>query len=212
MLTHKSLKSHIIDTLWELIISGEIQPNDALRENYLAEILQASRTPLREALQQLEWEGIVTSEPRKGFRLAPFSEREILEIYPLRAKLEPYALELSGIPSQTNIDTLIRINTKMSKARSSKKLIELDEEWHELLISNCTNRQLMKMIKVLRRQTQRYEHAYMGNQEQVEVSLAQHDRIINALLKKQLDQAAQVLAENMMVAVEILINSLNDKK
>ena len=98
-----------------------------MREVQLTELLNVSRTPLRDALQQLEWEGIVVSEPRKGHRLAPFSESDILEIYPLRAKLETFALELSGIPDQRILDELIEINLKISNSNSPKDLVELDE-------------------------------------------------------------------------------------
>ena len=111
MIKRKSLRSQIIDAIWQLILD-EIEPNDPLREVHLAQLLNISRTPLREALQKLEWEGIVTSELGKGFRLSKFSEEEIQEIYPLRAKLETYAFELSGLPSKEIIEKLIRIKRK----------------------------------------------------------------------------------------------------
>ena len=166
MFERKSLRSQIIDAIWQLILEGEIEPNDPLREVHLARLLHISRTPLREALQKLEWEGIVTSELGKGFRLSKFSEEEINEIYPLRARLETYALELSGLPSEEIIEKLIRVNQKMYKATTPKKRIVLDEQWHDLLIYNCTNSKLLKTIRILRRQSQRYEYAYMNKRNE----------------------------------------------
>ena len=80
------------------------------------------------------------------------------EIYPLRAKLESFALGLSGISSPVMIRKLINLNSKISKANSSKKIVELYEEYHDLLISNCNNKKLLQMINVLHRQSQRYEY------------------------------------------------------
>lgn len=212
MIKQQSLKSKIIEVLWELIIAGEIEPNEPLREIHLAEMLKISRTPLREALQQLKWEGIVVSEPRKGFRLAEFSEEDILEIYPLRAELESYALKLSGIPSDETIEELIRINNEMLHSNSPKSVVELDEQWHKLLISNCSNNRLLQMIKILHRQSQRYEYAYMNMHAKTENSVGQHEAIILQLQKGQLDKAVSLFAENNMVGVEALIEWLKSKK
>ena len=210
MIYQESLKSHIIKALWELIIDGKILPNQPLREIHLAELLKISRTPLREGLQQLEWEGILVSEPRKGFRLAKFSESDINEIYPLRAYLESYALLLSGIPSQKVIDQLIDINIKIQKTKSPKKIVTLDEQWHLLLISNCTNQRLLKMIKVLHRQSQRYEYAYMAMHKTVENSTEQHDEIISLLQQGKLQKASELFAQNNLSGVDALINWLQN--
>jgi len=208
MITQESLKSQIIKALWQLIIEGKILPNEPMREIQLAELLKISRTPLRDALQQLEWEGIVVSEPRKGYRLAQFSETDIYEIYPLRAKLEPFALELSGVPDKNILDELNKINRRIINSKSPKEIVELDESWHLLLISNCTNQRLLKMIKTLHRQSQRYEYAYMAMNTTVEKSGNQHENIILQLQKGELQKATELLAENNLVGMDALVNWL----
>lgn len=212
MINQESLKSPIILALWELIINGKIKPNEPMRETHLASLLNISRTPLREALQQLEWEDILVSEPRKGFRLAKFSEMDVLEIYPLRAKLESFALELSGIPTKQVIGKLVQINSKILKTKSFKEVVKLDEHWHLLLISNCSNKRLLKMVKNLHRQSQRYEYAYMAMNQTIPKSVTQHENIITHLQKNQLHKAAEVLAENNLVGVDSLINWLKTNK
>ncbi|WGQ09430.1 GntR family transcriptional regulator [Pedobacter gandavensis] len=208
MISPESLKSQIIKALWQLIIEGKIIPNEPLREIQLTELLNISRTPLRDALQQLEWEGIVVSEPRKGYRLAPFSEADILEIYPLRAKLESFALELSGLPDKRVLDELHKINLKILQSKSPKDLVELDERWHVLLISNCPNQRLLKSIRTLHRQSQRYEYAYMSMNKMVQKSSNQHESIILHLQNGQLQKATELLAENNLVGIDALINWL----
>ena len=197
--------------MWQLIIEGKILPNEPMREIQLAELLNISRTPLREALQQLKWEGIVVSEPRKGYRLAQFSEADIYEIYPLRAKLESFALELSGVPDKKVLNELNEINLKIINSKSPKEIVELDENWHLLLISNCKNQRLLKMIKTLHRQSQRYEYAYMAMNTTVEKSGNQHENIILQLQNGQLQKATELLAENNLVGMDALINWLKSE-
>ncbi|OBW41006.1 HTH-type transcriptional repressor CsiR [Chryseobacterium sp. MOF25P] len=211
MITQESLKSQIIKALWQLIIDGKIMPNEPMREIQLTELLNISRTPLRDALQQLEWEGIVVSEPRKGYRLAQFSENDIFEIYPLRAKLESFALELSGIPTQLILDELNAINLKILGSKSPKEIVELDESWHLLLISNCPNQRLLKLIKTLHRQSQRYEYAYMAMNKTVEKSSNQHENILLQLQKGHLQKATELLAENNLVGMDTMLTWLQSQ-
>lgn len=211
MITQESLKSQIIKALWQLIIDGKIMPNEPMREIQLTELLNISRTPLRDALQQLEWEGIVVSEPRKGYRLAQFSENDIFEIYPLRAKLESFALELSGIPTKLILDELNAINLKILNSKSPREIVELDESWHLLLISNCPNQRLLKLIKTLHRQSQRYEYAYMAMNKTVEKSSNQHENILLQLQKGHLQKATELLAENNLVGMDTMLTWLQSQ-
>ncbi|WP_326982608.1 GntR family transcriptional regulator [Chryseobacterium sp. MYb264] len=211
MITQELLKSQIIKELWQLIIEGKIMPNEPMREVQLASLLNISRTPLRDALQQLEWEGIVISEPRKGFRLSKFSETDISEIYPLRAKLESFALELSGIPAKGVLDELKKINLKILNTKSPREVVELDESWHMLLIANCPNKRLLKIIKTLHRQSQRYEYAYMAMKKTVQKSSHQHENIILQLQEGQLIRAAELLAENNLVGMDTMLTWLQSQ-
>nr|WP_314491905.1 GntR family transcriptional regulator [uncultured Chryseobacterium sp.] len=211
MIIQESLKSQIIKALWQLIIEGKILPNEPLREIQLTVLLNISRTPLRDALQQLEWEGIVVSEARKGYRLAPFSESDIFEIYPLRARLESFALELSGIPHTKILDELNEINLKILSSKSPREIVELDESWHILLISNCPNQRLLKMIRTLHRQSQRYEYAYMAMKKTVEKSSNQHENILLQLKNGQLQKATELLAGNNLVGMDALVNWLKSE-
>lgn len=210
MIAPESLKSQIIKALWQLIIEGTIKPNEPMREVQLTDVLNISRTPLREALQQLEWEGIVVSEARKGYRLAPFSEADIYEIYPLRAKLESFALELAGLPSHEVLDELQAINQRLINTQSAKEVVELDESWHILLLANCPNLRLMKMIKTLHLQSQRYEYAYMAMNKTVEKSSNQHQEIIQQLQNGDLLKATQLLADNNTVGMDTLLHWLRN--
>lgn len=87
----------IVRELRAMIVSGELTPGQRLVEERLSERFGVSRPPLREALRILQQEGIVESRPRRGFRMAPITARDIREMYSLRLVLERMAVEL-GVP------------------------------------------------------------------------------------------------------------------
>src|SRR2546421_3108883 len=88
----RSLADDIVDRLREAIFSGQFPPNEHLREETLAEFLRVSRGPIREALGQLEREGLVIKEPNKGARVARLSRKDLDEVHSLRLALEQLAI------------------------------------------------------------------------------------------------------------------------
>ena len=87
-----TIASVISRALAERIVSGEIEPGTKLRQEHVAEEFGASHVPVREAFRRLESQGLVTSEPRRGVRVAGFSLDEVKEVAEMRAALEVLAL------------------------------------------------------------------------------------------------------------------------
>ena len=144
------LRARIADAVWELILTGQYAPGARLREVELAERLGVSRTPLREALVQMEQEGMVRSEPAKGFTVCELTSQDVQEIYPLRAVLEPYALHCAGLPGSETLNKLHRINAELESSNDSiRRRIELDETWHACLVSHCPSQLQLLALRVL---------------------------------------------------------------
>src|SRR6516164_2816173 len=89
----KPLREDVHALLRERIVSGGLMPGNRLQDVQLAAELGVSRTPVREALLRLEGEGLVESDPNRGFFVAPLSRKEVLEIYPIVWSLECLALD-----------------------------------------------------------------------------------------------------------------------
>ena len=83
-----SLRGRVFNHIREDILSGRLKPNEELREVALGEELGVSRTPVREALRQLELEGLVRIVPNKGAYVSGISAKDVLDIYSIRARLE----------------------------------------------------------------------------------------------------------------------------
>src|SRR5262245_32026138 len=91
MKSYKSKKDIVVEVIREAILSGELEPGARLMKDDLTERLQVSSTPVREALRQLETEGILQSSPNRGVRVAEVDLRAVSEIYLIRADLEALA-------------------------------------------------------------------------------------------------------------------------
>jgi DNA-binding GntR family transcriptional regulator len=148
-----SLREHIGELLTNAILSGELKPGDRLNESALARQLHVSRAPIREALQQLEEQGLVLNRPRRGMFVVCLQPEELKKINSLRLVLEAEALELARErATPALIRRLDQIASSMERTRGGMKAIEatrLDLEFHRTLWSAGGNEYLEKMLSNL---------------------------------------------------------------
>lgn len=200
------LRTKVRRVVQRAILQGALAPGGDVNEAALAAKLGVSRTPLREALLGLEAEGYLESAAGRGFSVAPLTERDVEEIYPVLWTLEGLALRLSAPPKAATMKRLAALNQDLEgAARSSQKALTLDRKWHDLLLSRCPNRQLLQSIGLLKDLGERYELAYMRHSGQVPISAKQHRTILAALRKGNVDRAVQHLEENWRVSQDFLI-------
>ena len=176
----------------------------------LASGLKVSRTPLREALLQLEREGFVRSDER-GFSVERLSTRGVREIYPMIWTLEGLAVRSSAVCAHLLIPDLSRINSQFANARDPQRALALDTKWHEQLTSQSQNRRLIQTISALRTSIQRYETIYMADTRLIPESVSQHDTIINALKKHDIETAVRALEDNWRFAMEVLVRKMGEE-
>ena len=194
----------------ERIVEGELAPGTRIKESRLAEELGTSRTPLREALINLEQEGFVRSELAHGFSVEPLSGREMRETYPILWTLEVLALRSSGNAVYALLEKLSAINTALTNSMAAEERLRLDAQWHETLLSRCPNRRLNGMISNLRTAVRRYEHLFMSDAELVSESVSQHEQINEALRARNVERAAEILTENWRAGMDLLLVRLGE--
>jgi DNA-binding GntR family transcriptional regulator len=135
----RSLRQQVAETLRRAIVYGELEPGQRLVEEDLAERLDMSRGPIREALRQLEQEGLVASFPYRGTVVAETSTDEVVQVLvPIRAALEQFALD-HALPRLTAEDftRLSAIVESMAVAAAEGDLpevVELDMRFHRLVV------------------------------------------------------------------------------
>lgn len=149
-----TLQYKVTTKLREVILKGHFKMGDRLIQEEWAAKLGVSRMPIREALRQLEVEGLVRNEPRRGAIVTPISVEDIEEIYQLRALLEGKAVELS-LPHLTeeNIKNLEELYEEMillnGKEADVEKYMKLNAAFHRLLREGCKWRRIHSMIDTL---------------------------------------------------------------
>jgi DNA-binding GntR family transcriptional regulator len=193
VISRQPLRSQIRSHLVERLLGGDLEPGSQLNENQLTEELGVSRTPLREALLQLEFEGLLRSTPGKGFSVAPLEEEEMMSLFEVGGELESLALRLGGGVSEGQLEELRDINTRrreiLLENGDRDDLVSLDDRWHRILVSNCNNDQLLELLRLIRNRLYRYVYAFEGQKEKVEEAILDHEEIADALASGDLDGA-----------------------
>ena len=173
---------------------GSFPAGSKLRDAAIAAELGVSRTPVREALLRLSREGLLSADSGRGFRLAPLDRAELREIGSILATLEPLALDQSEAPGPARIDRLADIVRRLEQTRGDiAGCVDLDDEFHRVLLQDCPNRRLLGLVETLRRGLRRYLHHYLEQGGRVSLSSVQHSRIADALRKGDRPGARQLL-------------------
>ena len=200
-----NLSHSLEDELRSLVVRGELVAGERVNEVHLAKRLEVSRTPLREALTRLAGEHFLDAQPRIGFFVRALSVEEVHQLYPIRAKLDPWALQLGGIPDRPTLEALDAMNEELRAAKDPEHVIALDDEWHLALLAHCPNRVLIELIEQMMWRTRRYEHAYFRANHNVSTAHAEHKKLLAALRKKDLPDACNRLEANMTSAIPDLV-------
>jgi len=145
VINRASLSQQIRDALLERIVSGSLKPGDRLIELKIADEMQTSQAPVREALRELEAIGLIETRRNKGARVRIIDEGELAEIYSVRAELEALAGELVAIRSPGTAKDLENVLERMNKAAArgdEKKFAMLNSEFHSTIVVAAGNETL----------------------------------------------------------------------
>ena len=148
VINRASLSQQIRDALLERIVSGRLKPGDRLIELKIADEMQTSQAPVREALRELEAIGLIETQRNKGARVRLIDEGELAEIYSIRAELEALAGELAATKSPAIARDLEKVLERMHKAASKgdeKNFAQLNSEFQSLIVDAAGNRTLFEI-------------------------------------------------------------------
>ena len=210
-----SVNATVYEALKAQITSGRLGPGVKLAHQWLAETLQVSRTPVREALERLYQEGFVTRLPRRGFYVAEIDHEEARELYELREALEVHALRRSMALGLKPAD-LRRLagHNRLYKAHltdhMTRERMLVDRDFHLALAALAGNRALLRALAavferlILKIRTEGYRTV-----RGVE-ALAEHKRLMGALREGDSDGAARLLAEHIQGARRRLAGHLQE--
>jgi DNA-binding GntR family transcriptional regulator len=202
----QTVADHVAAILREAIATGALKAGTALRQDELARRFGFSRMPIRDALRQLEAEGIVSIHPTRGAFVARMDGAEIGEIYAIRELLEVEALRLA-LPRLTAKDladaasALDQIDAEPDVARWGA----LNHVFHLALYGPCGNARLLGLIEAQHNAADRYVRILLSNLDYRARSQAEHRKILAACRKHDQDQALMGLARHLREGSKALV-------
>lgn len=171
----QSLTDQIVTELRRQIIAGQLAAGAPLRQEKLAAELGVSRVPLREAIRQLEAEGLVVSELHKGTVVTSLSPEELKELFEIRLRIETWLFE-AAIPLMTEEDFALAdaVTDEAMASGSVENWGELNWRFHEALYRPSGNLIALKLLRTVHDNANRYVNLQIAVAEDVERELADH--------------------------------------
>lgn len=198
MIKVKSYKMAAYDEIKEKIISGEYEPGKSLNERVLSEEFGISRTPIREALMKLSYEGWIINEPYKPNVVRNFDLKTILEAQKVRASLELLALEYAFDELDKNdIKQLETITKETAESKTYNEFIYLDRSFHEYFYNKSSNKILESTMRNLNDIIRFFGLVAIDNPGRTKETVEEHNRIIESLKKNKKEDALTAMKFHM---------------
>jgi len=194
------------------ITAGLLPPGTDLLQTDLAARFQVSRIPIRDALQRLAVEGLVTVTPNRGARVIRLTAKEIREVYDLRVLLEGDLLA-RAIPQMTEQDLMqIEVAQERSNLEArTDRWAEGDWVFHKTLYAPAARARQLDLIQSLRRTCQIHIAAYRKLPDQTSRWLEDHGALVDGCRAKDTDYAKRVLQLHLRAACQALLNALPEE-
>lgn len=207
---HLTLREKILESIRDAIISGSISSGSRVSEPELAERFGISRTPIREALRQLESEGYLTVIPRKGAVVSAFTQKDVEEFYAIKSILEGYAAKLAcSRLSDKEIERLQTINKRLDELAGQgdiKQFFRIHSDFHDLFIKAADNDKLREMINLLVTRFQRLRLMSLSQPGRMAVSVTEHEKIITAFKERNCEAAELLVRKNAEYGGKVLLD------
>ena len=185
LIQHRNVHEAVVDRIRDMILEGQLRPGDHLRQEDLATTLGVSTMPIREALRQLQAEGLVTFYPRRGARVARLSVSDYEEIYHIREALETLAVRWASEDfERIPIDRLRHLLGEIEAAEASSddvdRRLQLVREFFFTIFQASEKGHLLRILSSLWDLSQQYRRYFSSLPELVPQRVAKYRRIYRA--------------------------------
>ena len=208
--TEKSLRGQVFDKIRSDILNGKYKRGEELVESSIGKELGISRTPVREAIRQLELEGLVQLVPNKGAFVTGISEKDVRDIYLIRARLEGLAARMAAkniTPELLDaMEETVVLSEYHAKKEHYEQVCEMDSKFHKLLYKASGSRILEHTLTDFHQYVQRVRMASIMKKRRMEKSNDEHDAILTAIREHDEEKAELVATRHISNTVENLKN------
>jgi len=212
-----SIHTQVTNALRKAIVSGELEMGQKISEKTLSQRLNVSRTPVREALKQLEREGLVEIIPRVGTCVRKPTEKEVTELFTIKEVLEGLAAsEMAKRGHIPELENLMQAMEKMEQSVEEKNIdgyVEANTLFHEAILKGCGNSKLLYHYDLLINQLPYRQFVYLTLEQpdRLEKSVQEHKRIVEAIKSQNSKLAEQLMREHVEKSGAKLKEIITDK-
>jgi DNA-binding GntR family transcriptional regulator len=213
----RSLPSAVAERLRDQIIRGEIPEGAQLRQDVIAAQFHVSRIPVREALRQLDAEGLITIVPNRGAVVPELSPDDVEELFAIRALLEPEVLKIS-IPHLTAADfskadsVLKKFSHELTREEHMADWGVLNSEFHSILYSGANRPRFMSVIRNVNHSGERYTRLQLYLTHGMKRANEEHHQILELCRKRDTAGACKLLRQHIQYAGQSLKQVLQESR
>lgn len=195
------LRDRVFNNLRDDILSGKYKVNEELKEVALGKSLGVSRTPVREALRQLELEGLVTIIPNKGAYVKGITQEDIHDIFVIRTYLEglcaKWACRYATEEVLDSLDEIICLAEFNATRERYEQMAELDSKFHETLYSACGSKMLRHILRDFHQYVESVRKQTLSRSERACAAIEEHKAILEAIKNRDEELAERLSTEHI---------------
>jgi GntR family transcriptional regulator, rspAB operon transcriptional repressor len=196
-----TIRKKVYSQVRDRILSGEISPHQRLIETKIAQEIGTSRTPVREALHNLEVEGLIESIPRVGYRVKFLNPTEVEEICAIRAAIEEMAADWAMKKAPGKLVAELKKNIAQSEKAIAqgavKAFVDLDAQFHESIARLSGGQRLLELAQTLRRHMLRYRIESIYTLDNVRRAIDGHKGILRAIEQADREGVGKAIAGHL---------------
>lgn len=211
-----SLRSRVFSHLQNDILNGFYEPGESLIETKLSEELGVSRTPIREALRQLELEGLVQSIPNKGVIVKGVSPQDIRDIYTIRMLIEGlaarWAAEKITDEELQELKDTVDLEEFYTARNDYSHLLQSDTKFHDIIFKASKSKPLTHTLSTFHHYVQKARKISMSSPGRAMKVLNEHKAILQAIIDKDAQKAERLTTEHVSNASINLLKQFEAKE
>ncbi|MEM7735292.1 MAG: GntR family transcriptional regulator [Deinococcota bacterium] len=200
-LQHDTLLTRVTNRLRKLILTNQIKAGERLKQDDIARLLGVSRTPVREAIRQLETEGLITTLPYKGAVVTRVSEEELEDIYQIRIALEARATRLAcHNMTPKDIEVLEQIVANMhleSTEGRAEQSLQVNRQFYQYLFSLSNRPQLFELTMNYLDKANRFRQQFFYDESQQQHTVQVHVTLIALFRKNNIDDIVAYTSQQL---------------
>ena len=214
-ITQGSLTDKVFEVLEQQILNGTYAVGDQLVEQKISQELGVSRTPVREALRQLELDSLVTTIPNKGTFVIGISTDDIKDIYTIRIAIEgisaKWAAERITDEQVKELENVVELQEFYSSKNEILQIVQLDTKFHETIYEISGSRTLKNTLKSFHTHLKRARETSFFSAGRTRRAVEEHREIFEAIASHDGERAKELTEKHITNARDNILNLINVK-